>query len=69
MMTVRLNEFWSERLARLPESGMGYQKVNIILKGNRVVENVIVLNAEECQTSEKFDPTDIIDVEICHQKD
>jgi len=69
MMSIRLDEFWSQRLARLPESGMGYQKVTFFLKGNRVIENVIVLNAEECQTSAEFDPADIIDVEISHHKD
>lgn len=68
-MTIRLDEFWSQRLARLPESGMGYQKVNFFLKGNRVIENVTVLNAEECQTSERFDLADIVEVEICHQKE
>jgi hypothetical protein len=69
MMTIQLNEFWSQRLAKLPESGMGYQKAKIFLKGNRVIENVVIFNAEECQTNEKFNPADIIDVEICRHKD
>ena len=65
MKTILLNEFWSERLATMPETGMGYQKVNFILKDNRVVKNVIVLNAEECQTNDDFDPSDIVEVELC----
>jgi len=44
---------------------MGYQKVNIVLKDDRVIKNVIVLNAGECQTNEEFDPADIVEVELC----
>jgi hypothetical protein len=43
---------------------MGYQKVNITLKQGRVLRNVIVLNAEECQSPERFDPADIVDVQL-----
>jgi hypothetical protein len=64
MTTVRLPEVWSERLAQLPESGMGYQKVNITLKGGKVLTKVTVLNAEECQVSESFEPSDIVDVQL-----
>lgn len=49
----------------MPETGMGYQKVNFVLKDNRIIKNVIVLNAEECQTNEDFDPAEIVDVELC----
>ena len=41
---------------------MGYQRVNIHLKRGKVLSNVIVLNAEECQAPEPFDPADIEDV-------
>lgn len=64
MKTVILNDFWSQRLAQLPESGMGYQKVDIVMKDHRVIENVIVLNAEECQTFEDFNLSDIADVKL-----
>ena len=62
MNIVRLPPIWIERLVRLPESGMGYQRVNIHLKRGKVLSNVIVLNAEECQAPEPFDPADIEDV-------
>jgi len=68
MMTVHLNEFWSQRLSLLPESGMGYQRVDLTLKDHRVIENVIVLNAEECQTNEKFDVSDIVDIRVHQSK-
>jgi hypothetical protein len=64
MKTVRLSEAWSRRLVQLPESGMGYQRVDLVLKDNRVIDNVIVLNAEECQSPEEFDPADLIDIKI-----
>jgi len=64
MLTIRLNELWSQRLAQMPESGMGYQRVDITLKGRRVIENVTVFNAEECETSEDFDPADVVDIQI-----
>jgi hypothetical protein len=65
-MTVRLPEYWSERLIHLPESGMGYQRVNIVLKEGKVLKNVTVLNAEECQVSDPFEPSDIVDVQLAH---
>jgi hypothetical protein len=62
--TVHLPRTWTERLINLPESGMGYQKVNIVLKRGRVLKNVIVLNAEEAQVPESFDPSEIADVHL-----
>ena len=67
MKTLHLPEVWIERLAHLPESGMGYQKVNIFLKGGAVVKDVIVLNAEECEVSEPFDAEDIVDVQLARR--
>ena len=64
MTTVRLPEPWIDRLVHLPESGMGYQRVNIILKRGKVLKDVIVLNAEECQVPESFEPSDVVDVQL-----
>jgi hypothetical protein len=64
MITVRLSESWSQRLVQMPESGMGYQRVDVLLKDGRLIKNVMVLNAEECQTSEPFDPADIADIAL-----
>ena len=64
MTTVHLPNCWIEQLTRLPESGMGYQRVNIVLKKGRVLRDVIVLNAEEAQTPEPFDASDILDVQL-----
>lgn len=64
MKTVRLPPLWIDRLVSLPESGMGYQRVNIRLKRGKVLRDVIVLNAEECQVAEPFEPSDIEDMEL-----
>jgi hypothetical protein len=64
MKVVRLPPVWIDRLVHLPETGMGYQKVNIILKVGKVLKDVIVLNAEECQVAEPFEPSDILDVQL-----
>ena len=64
MTTVHLPERWIEQLVRLPESGMGYQRVNITLKHGKVLRDIVVLNAEEAQTPEPFEPSDILDVEL-----
>lgn len=64
MTTVRLPERWIEHLVRLPESGMGYQRVNIVLKHGKVLREILVLNAEEAQVTEAFDPADITDVQL-----
>jgi hypothetical protein len=64
MTTVHLPEQWIERLVRLPETGMGYQRVNITLKRGKILRDVIVLNAEEAQAPESFEPSDIVDVQL-----
>lgn len=63
-MIVRLNKFWKQRLAQMPESGMGYQRVTLSLKNNRLIENVMVFNGEECQTDEAFNPDEVIDIRV-----
>lgn len=63
-MRIKLDEKWSRKLAQLPETSMGSQHVDIFLKGNRVIRNIPVFNAEECQTEEDFDPNEIVDVRV-----
>lgn len=46
-MIVQLSEKWSRKLVNQPESGMGYQVVQVHLNNGRVFQNVHVLNAQE----------------------
>lgn len=64
MTTIRLPAIWIDRLVDLPETGMGYQRVNIRLSQGKVLKNVVVFNAEECQVAEPFEPSEIEDVEL-----
>lgn len=65
-MTIQLGKQWQKKLAALPESGMGAQHVDIILKDGRVLPDLPVFNGEECQTEAVFDPNDIADIRL-HQ--
>ena len=64
MTTIRLPAVWIDRLVHMPESGMGYQRVNIRLRQGKVLKDVTVFNAEECQVPEPFEPSEIEDVEL-----
>lgn len=63
-MTIKLNDYWSQRLVQMPETGMGYQKVDLIFKDGRILAGLIVLNAEDCQTEQEFNAEDIVDIKI-----
>ena len=43
---MRLDEKWTARLCELPESGMGYQRVDVRLRDGLQVRSVLVFNAE-----------------------
>ena len=45
-MHIRLNDKWSDALCAFPESGMGYQRVDIRLRDGQQVKQVLVFNAE-----------------------
>jgi hypothetical protein len=64
MIPVRLNEEWSRRLAQLPETSMGSQHIDVILKKGRVIKNVVIFNAEKGHSPEAFDPADIADIRL-----
>lgn len=55
-MSVRLQlpEKWVEYLTRQPESGMGYQRVNVVFEDGVTVEDCVVFNAEEIEVPDAF---------------
>ena len=63
-MTVQLDREWQKRLAQLPETGMGYQLVDILLRGGRWLSKLYVHNGRECETTERFDPKDVVEVRL-----
>ena len=61
-MRVPLDKKWSERLVKHPESGMGYQRVDIRFAGDQTARDVMVFNAEEAELPEKFAKLQITDI-------
>jgi hypothetical protein len=64
MIPVRLNEEWSRHLAQLPETSMGSQHVDVVLKKGRVIKDVVIFNAKEGHSPEPFDAADIADIRL-----
>jgi hypothetical protein len=50
---IKLSEKWSNQLIEQPESGMGYQVVDVTLKDGKILRNLIVLWSEYLQ----FEPS------------
>jgi hypothetical protein len=46
-MKMHLGKKWTQHLVSLPESGMGYQRVQVRLSNGRVLRDVLVENAQE----------------------
>ncbi len=57
---------WINKLVSLPESGMGYQIVDIVLKDQRVISKVVILNAEIVMLPgyENITENDIAEIEL-----
>jgi hypothetical protein len=64
--TLILPESWINYLANLPESGMGYQLVRIILKGGKTLSNHKVINSSLLllEENENFEVSDIEYIEL-----
>lgn len=63
-MRIRLEERWTKRLLELPESGMGYQRVDVRLVDGRELKDVVVFNAEEIEVPDEFAHARIKDVRL-----
>ena len=64
-MQIELRKDIINRLMRLPENGMGYQLVDLVLADGRVVPNVMIFNCEIANLPEGFRdvrPSDVADV-------
>ena len=61
---VKLPEPWSAFLLTQPESGMGYQRVDVRLEGDRELRDVVVLNAELIELPEECAGSQICDLRL-----
>ena len=63
-MRMRLNQHWMSHLRSLPETGTGYQIVDVILRKGERVPSIVVYNAEEMEWPPQrspIKPEDIVD--------
>jgi hypothetical protein len=63
-MTINLGKKWQKKLALLPETSMGAQHVDILLRNGRVLRNVSVFNGEDAEVAEPFEVKDIQDIRL-----
>ena len=63
---MRLSKKWIDKLAALPESGMGYQVVDIHLKNGMIIKKIVVVDCEILvdQGNLSFSENDIQDIEL-----
>jgi hypothetical protein len=54
IMRIKLEQRWIKQLLRLPESGMGYQRVDVRLADGHNLQDVPVFNAEEIELPDEF---------------
>lgn len=64
--TLKLPDNFTNILVNLPESGMGYQIVKVILRSGKVLHQQKVLNSEllMLEENELFRARDIADIEL-----
>ena len=67
-MKITLSKEWIKHLTQLPESGMGYQRVDVVFEDGSTQHNRLVLNAETMDLPEHCKSKTIKDIRI-HKKD
>lgn len=63
-MRIQLARRWIDMLRKAPESGMGYQRVDVRFVDGRRVDSVMVFNAEQLDLPDVFDGAEIADVAL-----
>ena len=63
-MRIKLQQCWTERLLEFPESGMGYQRVDVRFDNGREIKDVLVFNAEDLEVPDELAQAEIRDVSM-----
>lgn len=63
-MRIKLEQRWIKRLLLVPESGMGYQRVDLRLSDGRELKDVPVFNADEIELPEEYANVRIKDLKL-----
>ena len=67
-MRIRLDKRWTDQLLTWPESGMGYQRVDVTMADGRELKNAVVLNAELIEVPAEFAQARIADIRLHAEK-
>ena len=63
-MRIKLDRQWKKRLLEWPESGMGYQHVDVRLADGRELRGVVVFNCEEIEVPQEFAGATVADIRL-----
>lgn len=63
---MRLSQKWVDKLTALPETGMGYQIVDVYLKNGVIIRELKLFNGEVLinQPRGSFSENDILDIKL-----
>jgi hypothetical protein len=63
-MRIKLAKRWIDLLLKEPESGMGYQRVDVRFADGRHVENAMVFNAEDLDVPDSFAGAEVQELKL-----
>ncbi|MBF0472590.1 MAG: hypothetical protein HQK93_02500 [Nitrospirae bacterium] len=66
-MKLKLNDKWTSLLLSMPESGMGYQSVDISFSDGALLKDILVYNAEEVELPKEFIKKNIANISLHHK--
>lgn len=66
-LEIKLSENWIKKLQELPETGMGYQVVNLKFVDGKILKNVTILNSSIAILDKKIDVSQIEDIELAEK--
>ena len=61
---IKLAQRWVDLLLKKPESGMGYQRVDVRFADGRHLENVMVFNAVHLEVPDTFDGAEVTELKL-----
>ncbi len=61
-MKVTLPEEWIQHLTALPESGMGYQRVDVFFEDGSIQRDCLVMNSEVIEMPDSLLGKKIVDI-------
>ncbi|MGE3344149.1 MAG: hypothetical protein AB7L71_12020 [Vicinamibacterales bacterium] len=63
-MRIKLAQQWIDLLLKEPESGMGYQRVDVRFADGRHLENVMVFNAGDLDVPDTFAGAEVQELRV-----